>query len=446
MQLGLKMLRHTPFAVLKPIVRIVFRLVSDRQIIRCFRYSERRLLNGIKSLKKILVISDINIGDAVNIQAGVEALKYYFDECCIDYAYNSEAAPVIRDNPCISKSYPVFRSGTDFPKINLSKINEVFKKNKYDLIINFCPFLSKKDLKNSDCTIVMPLMLIAEILKAVKEKNSPANLSFNITKYINQLVANLPEKIKPRKKQFQYTGNKVYLAGSIIQERDYFLNSIGVSSEDTVVFLNPDTSNPYTFIDLDSQRRMITKILESPEVDFLLIGTAHNFKGIEDRLVREIPIRQRDKIIILPESISLALYASIVDISSVYITGDTGPMHIAAARKVCINKNVVFTNNTTIVSIFKATEPRIYGYDSFKPECLSANQDAASKVFESRPTCKNISCCIQRIIKNCSRRNCCFLIDMDKITEYILGNMSFYKKLKSLRRPYHSIFQNIKGS
>lgn len=440
MSIILRILNHLPNISSKLFSWIIYTLLDSRYFASYFRQKERKVLHRLKRLEKILVVSDVNIGDSVNIQPAVEALRYYFDDCKIDYVYNAEAGPLISGNPAISNFFPVFINGTVFSWKNKIAVHRILNKNNYDLIINFCPFLSKKDFKNSGCPVIIPLSLIVEILKAVKQKNATANLAVNIAGYITWLVLNLPEGIKPQKKKYQYTGNKVYLSASVVNKRDSFLDYVGVSTEDATVFFNMATSNCYTFIKPDLQKRLIIRLLESPNIDFILLGTGFNAKEMKTGIIKETSSQLREKIVFIPGGLPLDLYASIVDRSSVYITGDTGPMHIAAARKVSVDKDLSFRNRTMVVGIFGATEPSIYGYDSFKTECFGANQNMPSKIFEAQPPCKNITCTVQRITKTCSGKNCFHNIDIDEIAAYIISYIVATKKKRSKKSLYNYVF------
>jgi ADP-heptose:LPS heptosyltransferase len=126
----------------------------------------------------------------------------------------------------------------------------------------------------------------------------------------------------------------------------------------------------------------------------------------------------RKKIVVIPRHIPIEAYPALIDDSNMFITGDTGPLHIAAARKVIVNSNNHFRNSTAIVEIFGATSAKIYGYDSFSDEYLSASQDAPSKTFEGFPHCKNLTC-IDKIFKKCPEVNCFEGIDTEEVIEYI---------------------------
>ena len=78
---------------------------------------------------------------------------------------------------------------------------------------------------------------------------------------------------------------------------------------------------------------------------------------------------------------TLGQMAALMAKVSLVISNDSGPMHIAAARKIALDSGYSFNNSTAIVSIFGSTDPEIYGYDSFRTGYAEANQKAPSKIF-----------------------------------------------------------------
>ena len=55
-------------------------------------------LQKLESINRILVICDLNIGDAVNLQSVIMALRDYFADVDIDYAINKKAVDFIQGN------------------------------------------------------------------------------------------------------------------------------------------------------------------------------------------------------------------------------------------------------------------------------------------------------------------------------------------------------------
>ena len=127
-----------------------------------------------------------------------------------------------------------------------------------------------------------------------------------------------------------------------------------------------------------------------------------------------MPEKERARITVVPSSLSLDAYGALIDLADVYIAADTGPMHMAAARKVSRSGKHLFKNKTFVISIFGATNPRMSGYDSENPLFPAANQDAPSRVYVSQSPCRNISC-MNKLAKTCKKVRCFASLDTGRI-------------------------------
>jgi hypothetical protein len=151
---------------------------------------------------------------------------------------------------------------------------------------------------------------------------------------------------------------------------------------------------------------LIGGLLGSENYDAILLGPAYSFvEGPEEIWAQVASHPDLRKLIRLPQGIPIDTYAGIIDRADLFITSDTAQMHMAAARRVTPGSRKAFRNRTALVSIFGATNSRIYGYDSFLPGYLDSSQDAAAKVFEGAPRCKNLTC-IHKTRKTCRTVEC----------------------------------------
>lgn len=420
--------RRLPLIVSKPLGKALYYLLRCETLTKYLWKKNTALLHNIGEIRKILVISDVNIGDAVIIQSCIEAVRHHSPDSEIDYAYTIVADPVIKRNPHISNLFPIFFSPIKPSKIERNVINRLCREKAYDLVINFCPFLSIRDLRCAGCATISPTMLIAEILKAKIKENETAHLAYRINAYINQLFSGLLEKTDSSTGRCYYSGTKLYLSADVLAARNRYLRSFGISPDDRIVYFNPDASNTYTFLNKKIQVFLLTRLLSQDTFDFLLLGPGITFKGIERYLLDNIPAPLREKLIVLDNTLSLDTYASLLDVCDLFITGDTGPMHIAAARKIAVNNTQAFKNRTAIVGIFGSSDPRIYGYDSFEDTYGEPSQDAPSKVFEATPYCKDITCSLQRILNNCPGDRCFDGLNIEEIITYIGGYLSSFQQ------------------
>jgi ADP-heptose:LPS heptosyltransferase len=422
-----KVVRHLPLSS-NLFAGAISALCTNKQINKYLINRESALIRRIKNPKKLFIISDVNIGDAVNMQSCIESLRYYFPEAEIDYAYNRVADPIIGKNPHVSNAFPIFSHSLTPSKDESEFVQKLLRKKTYDFVINFCPFLPQRYLKNNGCPVLSPIRLIVDIVKAWGKRDGSVNIGYYTTQYMNQLYKEFPGNTHTANGAFHYSGGKIYLPWDIFPKRDNYMKGLGISPRDVILFFNPDTSNPYTFIDENLQVHLLKKLLSHDNFDRILLGSGISFKGIENKLYDKIPRTLKKKVVVFSEAIPIDIYAALLDMCDVFITGDTGPMHIAAARKICVDGNYGFRNRTAVVSIFGATDSKIYGYDSSKEGYMRANQDAPSKVFEGLPGCKKITCSIQRLTQECSGDMCFDGIDIDKIVSYINGYLSSLKE------------------
>src|SRR5208282_5004272 len=77
-------------------------------------FTRRHTLHTLKSVKdfqRILVVSDIHIGDAILAAGGVAVFRDFFSQARIDYVVKKSVKCLFEGNPAISNLYPVFTGG-----------------------------------------------------------------------------------------------------------------------------------------------------------------------------------------------------------------------------------------------------------------------------------------------------------------------------------------------
>jgi hypothetical protein len=176
-----------------------------------------------------------------------------------------------------------------------------------------------------------------------------------------------------------------------------------------IVLMNPDASSRFTRLPHETQAELLRGLLRLPCV--VVLGAGHTQPGIEGRLIGALPPRRRKDVRVLPASTSIDTYAAVVDAADVFLTGDTGPLHIAAARKQARLGTNGFRNRTAVVSVFGATPARLYGYASNRRGFLPANQQAPSYAHSGDSPCRNLTC-INKTVKTCSTVRCFHQLDV----------------------------------
>lgn len=369
-------------------------------------------------LRRILVVGDLNIGDAVNLQVAVSALRYFFQDARIDYVVNRHAEPLIQGNPHISVLLPVF-SGSPVPdEGDIKALRDVVHGGEYDAIFNFCPFFDASVFSKiaEAPPVIGPDAMVFMLLNGDHEKNRVNNILYQTDHFIRALLSNIADLEGKR----IFRGTTVYLSDDARAKADEFLDRGGIVPGRPVLFYNPDTTSPFTRIPLNYQADLLKRILGSDGEGAILLGAGHVEAGIEQTLLKNLPADARGKVHIVPRSIPLDCYVALIDLSDVYITGDTGPLHLASALKVSRSGRSVFRNRTAVFSIFGATSSRIYGYDSNLEGYLPSYQNAPSKVYVSKSPCRNITC-VNKRAKTCRKVRCFEYLDTEKIAGDVIN-------------------------
>jgi len=398
------------------IVRIVASSELTHHLLKIIEFSR---LKKIKKLKNVLVISDINIGDAVISQTVIATLRRAFPDVKISYCYQKKAHPLIKTNPYIDIHYPYFESIGIPSQKDHQKLMNLLKKNNYDIVFNLCPYFPHKIFNPSQSHVLYPIRMIGEIIRAYSSNGESAHFAYRLDRFSLDLVKNLTQNnVNESYLQSSHSLPHIFMGETLLKESKELLNELGVTSPSRKVMFNPDTSSIYTLIPSDFQSVLLEGLAALDSVDYILMNRGFTFEGIEKKVIDGIPPGLQKKIKLLPKNIKIDIYAALTDLADVFISGDTAPLHIAAAKKYSAGVENLCKNRTSIIGIFGATSGKIYGYDSFSPEYNSPAQDAPAKVFESQPPCKNLTC-IDKAFINCRELFCFQGITPEKIVEFV---------------------------
>ena len=382
------------------------------------------ILKAVNGFEKILVASDMNIGDAINVQAAVSALRFFYPLAEIDYVISRKAFHLINGNPEISNVFPVYKGGT-YPCIeDYSGIKQILDRNKYDLIFNFCPFFNEKVLFGKNQKVINSSTLASLIVKHENYQTGINHIAYQIFYYLSGLISIIEHKVAPS----SFPGIVLTLPKNASYRAKEFLGTCKINSNIPLVMLNPDASSLFTRIPFEIQTFILKELAKLSCT--VILGRGISFPGFEEKLLEAVPPELRKRVYVIPDGMSIEEYTALLDFVDVYITGDSGPLHAAAARKFQRDDRSGFRNRTAIFSIFGATPARIYGYDSSSRLYLSANQDAPSRVYVPHSLCRNITC-INKMAKTCNIVRCFDSFDGDS---FMLDIKNYLKNISMENR------------
>ncbi|PMP87972.1 MAG: hypothetical protein C0173_08050 [Desulfurella sp.] len=375
-------------------VRYIFanNILLNMQIKKSQKIAQR------SSLKRILIISDLNIGDAVNIQTAANLLKKIGAQS-IDYAINKKAYSLIKYNPDISNVFAIFEKANFVNKDEINYLNNLIKQNNYDLVINFCPFLNKHSINGKNFINYMGLSIY---VANNYFKQTKTHITYAIHTFLNKIFnTNIP-----------FEKNYLYLSSYSIQEAKKIYDTIPKNHK--IIFFNIDATSPFTFMPFSMQLSLLEQLSKLDNVSIIL-STSFSQKNLQEKLYSLI--NNKKHIIPLSNNLPIDAYAALIDFCDCFISSDTGGLHIASSYK--LNEhNKALKNKTAIFSIFGATPANIYSYDSYRQNFLKSSQDALSRSYVSDSPCKNITC-INKAAKKCKTIRCFYGINTKEIVSDI---------------------------
>lgn len=417
--------------ILRPISRIsspiidsaIKRLSFSEKLNRFLKKRNSKKLLQIGRLKKVLIIPDINIGDALICQSFIGPIKNAFPDIEISYIYQRSASPLVCMNPNIDEHFPLFRSIGYPSDKDFASLQNLLKGFHFDMIFNLNPYFTSKHFRSARSPVIYSSRMISNIIRTYTSYGSEAHISLHMSKFAEELIEALVSNPEgEEKKQQDFHHHCFYSTQNPFLMAQKFLKKLKIRAGSKKVFLNPDTSCAYTRIPLGIQKELLRGIMANQDTHILL-NCGFTFQGIEKELLQEIPLSCRDRVTVIPKETPIDVYAALTDHSDVFITGDTAPLHIAAAKKIIVDSDLHFRNSTAVVGIFGATSSKIYGYDSFSTEHIAAPQKAPSKAFEVFPECKNLTC-IDKIFKACPKVKCFDGLKSEPIIEYVNSYIS----------------------
>jgi ADP-heptose:LPS heptosyltransferase len=359
----------------------------------------RRALRGAAAFGRFLVIPDIHIGDAVMTLGALTAIRDFFPSAQVDYLVNRTAFPIIEGHPEATRILPFFNSGWRSSREMFKDLRDLVMKGRYDVCLNFCPYLKDKEIARPGQGI---LNIISDVPAIVFNERFPLqtnHFAYRMYRFTRDALALAARPVRGRR----MPNLRLMLGDEAIEGARRFISESRPPADRPWIFHNPDAAIAYNRIPDIDQIKLIERLARGPV--HLLIGAGHSAAGIGERLRAALPGDLFAKTTLVPASLPLEAYAALIDFCDVYVSGDTGPLHIGAARKFSRSGRFAFRNRTAVLSVFGATPARMSGYDSFRPGFLAANQDAPSWTVIAPSPCRNIVC-VEKMLMTCPTVRC----------------------------------------
>ncbi len=397
-----------------------------RSLLNAPNTSHRNQPDRVSQPPKILLIVDVCIGDTVLASECLPAIRDSFPQAEVHYVCNKTGGELIEGMPGV-QVHNIIRGERGFPtEEDLERLRALVVLEKFSVVLNLGPFLSKRAL-GQHCRMIQIFMPLAAYVVRAWKLNGYRHISYIARAFVAEFIGPIDSPHSNADQVGGYAGklntNSVYLSNDAIARAKAFLDARGPSIGSGIVFFNPDATSQFGQIPFEVQSTLLWQIAELKHISAILLGRAYTNVDIERSLLATLPESLRKKVYIVPH-IPIEAYTALIDASDMFISGDTGPLHIAACRKFATDGRPL-RNKTVVLAIYGATDSRMYGYDSEQPFHAPANQDAPSRSFSAPAPCRNITC-VNKFGKSCAEVHCFDHLPVDEIFEYIA---SYFKKL-----------------
>jgi heptosyltransferase-1 len=393
--------------------------LGSRALSSLLALRNRRILSRAGAPHRFLVIPDIHIGDAVMTQSALAALRDFFPDAEIDYAVNRTVAPLIEGNPDATRVLPTFPGGQFPSPADLETLRRIIRDGRYDLCLSFSSFIEARDVVAHGPPLVSFMSYAPTLVRNENDGREVNHFSYQFYRFVRQMMGSVAEPVRPER----YPGVRTTYRDEAIRAAARVAADAELRAGSRVIMVNPDGACRFTLLPFESQAALLERLAaRSGPSTAILLAAGHSWPGIGQRLLGAVPEAVRPKLRVIPKSVPLEVFSALIDYADVFITGDTGPLHLAAARRYARSGRHVFRNRTAVLSVFGATVPRMSGYDSTRPGYLPANQDAPAWCYQAASRCRNITC-LNKYFKTCHTVRCFEQVDVAGIADRVLAHL-----------------------
>lgn len=327
--------------------------------------------------KRFLIVTTTGLGDTLWATPSLRALRQSFPDSTLSILTSTIGAKVLKHNKHIDE---IFELGSS-PFFSLLRFFPTLKKRKFDAILIF----------HTSQRIVLPFCALLEAPQMIGSKGINKDLDFLLTKALPQKYQH---EIQRRLDIAAEVGARVsdFSLEMAIRPEDerkvrFFLEGQGIPAHIPLVGLHPGAKNLFKQWPKQGFIEVGRRLVQHLGCQILVSGDQS-----EALLVLEIASKIPGAIPIAGE-LDLSSFTALLKKMMVFITNDTGPMHMA------------FAANTPTVALFGPTDPHLCGPFHAKK----------AKVLTARKTCTP---CLK---KKCADPFCLLAISPDAVYDAALA-------------------------
>ena len=153
----------------------IFALLGNGLWTRYLLGRARQRIARLPNLKRICVLADLNIGDAIFGQSLVSGLRDFFPHATIDMVINRSAQELMQGSAEITYVWPVYTNSPFPSSADMAAVNELFRRERYELIFNMSPFLPVREIAWPKHAIVVDYTCLAALILRTEPKKVQVN-------------------------------------------------------------------------------------------------------------------------------------------------------------------------------------------------------------------------------------------------------------------------------
>ena len=318
-----------------------------------------------------LIVSTTALGDTLWATPALRALRYTYPKAYIAVLTSSLGHEVLKDNPHVNELFVV----GDPPLRSLFKLYPILKERAFGSIILF--HTSQRPILPF-CALLKPQRLIGSV---GINKGLDALLTHPIQQKVQHEIARRLELVA----QVGAVAHGQEM--EIATKASNFLNRHGLESSDCLIGMHPGAKDLFKQWEPGHFIAAGKKFVEERGAKIIVSGSRS-----EQQLVEEIVSKVPGAVPMIGE-LDLASFAGLIGKMSLFITNDTGPMHLAFAVK------------TPTVALFGPTDAKLCGPYFVKN----------ATVIQKAPTCTP---CLR---KRCREPFCLLQIGPNEVYQAGLG-------------------------
>lgn len=279
-------------------------------------------MSQIKNIKKILIIRLSAIGDVIRVIPALESLKITFPDAKIDWVVEKKSADILIDHPLLNECI-IFERDNKITKSvkNFIKICKSLKNKNYDIVLDFhgviksglISWATKAPLRYSFApprAQELSHLFATHLVKLPKDKIlSRVEENFELIKRLGASPVDYWHEIE--------------IPPEIEEEINTFLQQ-NIETNKTLILIHPPVERPEKQWPLDYFAKLCDILISDGRFEVILSWGPGQFD-----VVKQVSAKMKHRPHIAPETPTLKHLACLISHSKVFVSGDSGPMHLA---------------------------------------------------------------------------------------------------------------------